>query len=1268
LWRRIWKDPNAQKNGRRGQEQHGVDVYGQPNGGSAWAGVQCKGKDNYADKKVTKEELRAEVEKAKSFQPALSQFILATTGPKDAAVEQLARELTALQQAQGLFSVTVMGWEDILGLLDNHHDLIDRYCRVETATGVVLEEMRASEERMREFIPESLKSVLLSPIIATADAQTVLLSGEHQADLDYARSLLNNHQPAAALQYLEDFRKRIWATAVPSTRYRLLTLLGTAQLDLFREDKAAHLFVESLQYRPNELDAMGYAAVGFAILGHDTEAKRLIEEVLQRNPLHSTAWAVKVELSNVEENLQNIVDRIPPSLRTSIDVSFALSRLAQRQGRTADVVTWLRVAVEHDSQRRPMLLASLGQHILFDLIQDARVKFLHALTERQRQTLREAESLLTEAWGLLTSDEDRRTATRWLIPLAQILGLLGNIQSAVTIIDRGLELTPDDPLLKYQRAMNAYDLGDFRTAAQLCETLSLSAEAPRADILRAEALFSMGQGDKAIEVVEGLVRRNPPAEIALDANRLLIDLALRRNDTAKARLIADKALASNPSNVLAFVDIARVAKATGDAEGSKAHLDAARNSLPSPAPVPEAYLLAAEYFHTGHFDDAARLYEQIIDLESDSPLHVRLLSCYHQGGQTDKALQICERLERQHGPQRYTSEVHASILEEIGDLRGARDVLYKYVEAFPDDFNVRLRLAHTCMHMGNLDEVDSFLAMCKDLPELDIEHTFILAGLFFQRDQDLRGLEILYELRRAHPNNPRVHSQYIVSFLGSKKDNLPSLAPSIIADGVAVKLLTGQEERWYVIRDRGDADSSRREINFSHPLGESLQGKAIGDTITQKPAAGLPIAYTVMEIQSNLVRALQESFAFLNEFYPQGEGFYALNIGTPGPEGGLPPGLRAIFDETEQRAKHGRAVEQLYVAGRITIGMFAQAVGRDVVEVVHHLMSTPSGGVRCFSGNPQEWEDAITRLAQTPLLIAADLVAILTICSSGAAGKVVERFGKLHVAQDTLDALYNRIVEQERLNVRGYMVISKEQGRYVRQEISPEAVAQHIDFLRKILEWAKKNCEVAPSMRALEIPREQRATLGEALGRASIQTVLIASETNHVLLSDDGVLRQLAKAEYGAKGVWTQPLLAYCQQDGILTLEAYNRAVVFLASNNFFYPRIDGAILLEAARLSEWVDCPLFRSVVRFLRGDWCDDSAFRVAADFLYQLWGQPLLDVRRDSLLTPLLSALLRARNPVVAVRQLAGALQQRFRLLPLELNEVITAIGSRLPFQIM
>lgn len=42
LWKFIWNDPHAQKNGRQGQAQSGVDIYGKPIGQLDIEGVQCK--------------------------------------------------------------------------------------------------------------------------------------------------------------------------------------------------------------------------------------------------------------------------------------------------------------------------------------------------------------------------------------------------------------------------------------------------------------------------------------------------------------------------------------------------------------------------------------------------------------------------------------------------------------------------------------------------------------------------------------------------------------------------------------------------------------------------------------------------------------------------------------------------------------------------------------------------------------------------------------------------------------------------------------------------------------------------------------------------------------------------------------------------------------------------------------------------------------------------------------------------------------------------
>lgn len=128
LFRHVWNDPTAQKNGRRGQAQHGTDIVGQPNGPQGqYYGVQCKGKDALYSAIVTETALRAEVEKAKRFSPPLAQWILVTTAPKDALLEKVAREITAEHRAQDLFGVKVLGWEDLRSLIACYPDVIERH-------------------------------------------------------------------------------------------------------------------------------------------------------------------------------------------------------------------------------------------------------------------------------------------------------------------------------------------------------------------------------------------------------------------------------------------------------------------------------------------------------------------------------------------------------------------------------------------------------------------------------------------------------------------------------------------------------------------------------------------------------------------------------------------------------------------------------------------------------------------------------------------------------------------------------------------------------------------------------------------------------------------------------------------------------------------------------------------------------------------------------------------------------------------------------------
>jgi len=129
LWGEIWSCPEIKKNGRAGQIQHGVDIYGIPFNENEYYGIQCKGKDEYSNKQLTEEEIISEIEKAKLFQPPLKKLYFATTAVKDAAIEEFIRKKNLENRANGLFEIHIFSWEDIVELIDENKQTSDYYLR-----------------------------------------------------------------------------------------------------------------------------------------------------------------------------------------------------------------------------------------------------------------------------------------------------------------------------------------------------------------------------------------------------------------------------------------------------------------------------------------------------------------------------------------------------------------------------------------------------------------------------------------------------------------------------------------------------------------------------------------------------------------------------------------------------------------------------------------------------------------------------------------------------------------------------------------------------------------------------------------------------------------------------------------------------------------------------------------------------------------------------------------------------------------------------------
>jgi hypothetical protein len=235
------------------------------------------------------------------------------------------------------------------------------------------------------------------------------------------------------------------------------------------------------------------------------------------------------------------------------------------------------------------------------------------------------------------------------------------------------------------------------------------------------------------------------------------------------------------------------------------------------------------------------------------------------------------------------------------------------------------------------------------------------------------------------------------------------------------------------------------------------------------------------------------------------------------------------------------------------------------------------------------------------------------------------------------------------MKAQGYMSISKQNGEFLRREVSAEQVAKSLEYLERIKDWAKDHCTVAPVKNAPKFAK--RKDFQELIGEPFLDAMLIAQERACPLYSDDFATRAIAKNEVGVSGVWTQVVAMHAVAKDLISENEYNKITIKLVTLNQRHISISGPILLEASRQANWKNAEPFTTVLETLRGSQMEvRSATAVLVDFLFLLWQESILDLQRDSILFACLEVLTDKRDDRATLRLLRSAIRIRFGMLPL------------------
>jgi tetratricopeptide (TPR) repeat protein len=1221
LWAEEWEDSNTQKNGRQGQAQKGVDIFGQPQK-KYWAGVQAKEKDQLAAQTISIIELHKEVENAKGFEPKLKEYIIATTGPRDATVQEEARKITEEHKKKDLFDVYVYCWEDIERLIKKHQNVYRLHYpqhfpdldAVEELTEKIIENQNDNSDNQSDEIT-NLRLEMQKGFQNIAEHASIGgdISQEHQAELDYAKKLIDEHKSNTAINYLETIKTRIWEQTSSNIRFRILTNIAAANLQLGQEEKAAKQFIEALQYNPEDEKALCNVALAYILLGNSKSAEEYVKKVFVKNPASGRGYSMLIQIRmDTSTPIKKIVDEIPSEYHDLPDIAYALGS-AYRKNHLYEKAIKCFERLGKINKEDPEYLVSHATTLLGSVSKGMIISFTKVLDKDEKEKISKATELYEKAWSKIKDYEGTSLKLECLANKGLSYMLLGNTEKAALSFDDVLVIEPNNPSHVFSRALIDYDTNKQDLALERLKKIPMTKDIPAAILICDIYLRKSKENPEilrkeALPIIEEYIKLDPPLFFKSGAERLRIQLHIVLGELKTAAKLADQVVKENPQDINSLVSKSRIHRMLKKDDIADDCLSKAEKLVSKDTQYFDLLALADEYYAIRKFDKAVTFYEKIADVKSDTDITKRLIDCLLSVGNYKRVLAICKSIRDNQGLIREIVELEASLNEEIGDLQEARRLCEEYLKQNSDE-KVQLHLASINYRDQKMEDVDSFLRKPFNYEKLLLKHRIQYVELLSVRGFDKQAIKAMYETRKKYFDQSEAHLVYVATLLRDGDKNISWLKPTKVAIDTNFALEDDSGTlTWYLIEERDDIDPAKNELRPNHPLAKKALGKVVGDEIEIISTGPQKRSGKITEVKSKYIHALHNSMQSYQTMFPEAEGLYSINLKST-PDGNIDEeSLQVFFNQADEHKKRTDYVENLYKEGKIPIGAVASLLGKNPIEAWGWLMSQENIGIKCSIGDIYQMNEIRTKLNDKPKLVV-DITSLMTIHGLSIADNIVKVYGKLLISQTTIDNLTDIVSNRKGIYSKGFFSVGKQGDEYVKTDVTAEQVKENTEYLKGIQKWIEQNCVITPCKEALLLDHKEREQLYKIFGHSFVDSILIAKQEQTLLLSEDERLRSFALGTYKVEGIWTQVIAQQLLTIQEIDSQTYQEMVIKLVNSNYIFTSINAGTLIEAARKSLWKADSSFLKIASLLNGKRCDDvSALRVVSEFMKLLLEQPI------------------------------------------------------------
>ncbi|HUO06163.1 MAG TPA: hypothetical protein VMU16_13280 [Candidatus Binataceae bacterium] len=1224
LLRRHWQLPQLERYRDPERLEKGVNLI-EISGRPRLAAVKCDLREAGAG--LTPAEIKDAADRAASLKLPIGRFVIATTAAKPAGLQRMLFDLNRANRQGGIAAIEVLTWEDI-------EELLDEYPQVLTDFGT---------SAKRQALTVSDSAVHLQARCEPASGGPLDALGE---EISGAAAYLDAHQPQLARLGLLRLRELKWGELSNQNKFRVLSYLGTAWLQEGEPRKAAMLFIAAKSLQADDENACTNEVLAHELLNERERAFSLADKMRMQFPSSGRAFALW--LNNAPSNMSpsQLEENVSAELANDPEVATVMARRLLGGGNFERAEFYARLASTALPNSSVAWLV-LGQAVLLGELAIGGAGASEAPPQDDLTRVREAESCFTQALTLAQAEASAPHQVQSLIGRAQARIALRDADGAGKDIEdaHGLEREDANGLTEYGIVL--------RARGSLSEAI---------DVLRRAAAVG-GREDTEYHLAVTLRERDEPGDLQAAADLLIRAIprpgAIPAGDFPFAVAAATDALATleryhEADTLLAAIPEARLPKATlltlraslrlsqGKFDQASKLADEALASLSHETPPDSRRKLAALLHDLGRYRDALPLWQALAPIGSGGTDTRRLLDCASRLGREDIVLEITRQFHPEAAAANAPDGNLGSRLDklEVEDPDAAMAAIEEHLRERPDDRELALRRSIVASRLGHAEAVVADPNAMPSPREVAPRLGRSAIQLMREGGRANDALAYAYEMLRHQGANIDTHRAFLFA-LGpvGAMPNVPDFESAAPGAAVCFAEEGSNTDRWVVLEDAPDPDEAVEEYGPNSTMAKTLKGKKTGEKFQLPNRKQATIKGTISKYSfryMDVVINWQARFPGQPELelskLPHTESITAAK---------LQEELVAMQSVAGARREDLLVqAERVYAAKTVPIHAVAERINLNDLQTMFVLAQRPEAPIKCCTGSAEELSAALGAFERANAVVL-DLTAIATLCMLGRLSLLPTWPRQFVISQATLAELRRLAFDDTLLRLPpGFSASLNATGKDGRR----------VDVqLRGLADAMQSVCRVRDSAVLASIDQERRDSLVRLFGRHGAESIVVASMPGHVLWTDDLILADVAKTEFGVRRVWTEAALAARAQFGTLDPAELATASTKLAGWGYAFSAPSVENLMRAGAVAVWNpdQFPLKQAIEQFASETINLSDAMGLVAELIVKMYNDQYLRASRRAVTLRLLDKVGRRQGGRAAVEVLPRSLPIRFGL---------------------